>query len=84
MTSPLPYRLRQPHSHYVDEAAAEHIEHLESLLNVQSLAEVAAKYLVDVNEDHANDEGIAFIPPTAIPWLAGGIAKRIVERLVKP
>jgi hypothetical protein len=30
--SPLPYRLRQPHSHYVDEAAAEHIEQLEAQL----------------------------------------------------
>lgn len=28
--SPLPERLRKPHSHYVDEAAAEYIEELEA------------------------------------------------------
>ena len=49
-------------------------------MSVEELAEIVAEYLVNVNEDHANDEGIACIPPTAIPWLAGGIAKRIAER----
>lgn len=29
MNSPLPARLRKPHSHYVDEAAAEYIGELE-------------------------------------------------------
>lgn len=28
--SPLPYRLRQPHSEHIDHAAAEHIERLEN------------------------------------------------------
>lgn len=78
--SPLPERLRKPHSHFVDESAAEYIEELEKSMCVQRIAEVVSEYLVTVNEEHANDEGIMFIPPTAIPWLAGGIAKRIVER----
>lgn len=55
-------------------------EELENAMCVQSIAEVVSEYLVRVNEEHANDEGIMFIPPTAIPWLSGGIAKRIVER----
>ena len=39
--SPLPYRLRQQHSHYVDEAAAEHIEQLEAKL-------AKARHLLDM------------------------------------
>lgn len=43
MNSPIPFRLRQPHSKYVDEGAAEYIEHLESELELARAVVEAAR-----------------------------------------